>query len=264
MKRTDRLRSLFSLTAVGFTLVLAGCTSTNDTSTTAGQLPGESVTQNAQTQNAQTQNAQTQNAQTSNAAGDGDTSSSSSVPETAGDSGIDSAEASGDTAAPSSSAVDSRAPLATVPVPAPGGGDINQTVPSVQVSSKAPVALSEPSDVNDGVTVRLAGIESLTTTAELPGEISGPGIEVTVEIANGSQSPVSLDNVVVNLVDGARTPAIPMTASPAKPFTGEVDPGNKAQAVYVFTVPTTYKNPATITVSYAAQSPVAVFTGNAR
>ena len=252
MKRSNRLRSLVSLTAVGFTLVLAGCTSTNDTSTTADQLPGESLTQNAQPQNAK-----------SNASADDDTSSSPSVPETAGVSSIDSAESSGDTAQ-TSSAVDSRPPPATVPVPAPGGGDINQTVPSVQVSSKAPVALSEPSDVSDGVTVRVAGIKSLTTTAELPGEISGPGIEVTIEIANDSQSPISLDNVVVNLVDAARTPAIPMTASPAKPFIGEVDPGNKAQATYVFTVPETYKNPATITVSYAAQSPVAVFTGNAK
>jgi hypothetical protein len=155
-------------------------------------------------------------------------------------------------------------PAATTEVPAPGGGDINQTVPSVEITTNSPVALTDTADYGNGVTVKLGAIEAITTQAQLPGEIAGPGVKVTVDIVNGSSAAIDLGNVIVDLVDGAGEPAIPMTASPANPFTGSLGAGETATGVYVFTVPASYTNPATITVSYTTEAPVVVFVGDAR
>jgi hypothetical protein len=155
-------------------------------------------------------------------------------------------------------------PVASTPVPAPGGGDVNQTVAEVEISSNSPVALTATADYGNGVQVTLGAIESITTEAQLPGEIAGPGVKVTVEIVNGSVAGIELGNVIVDLADGAGTPAIPMSANPASPFTGSLAAGKTATGVYVFTVPSSYTNPATITVSYSAEAPVAVFVGDAK
>lgn len=153
---------------------------------------------------------------------------------------------------------------ATTPVPAPNGGNINETVPEVPMSSAAPVPLTETAQYGNGVAVSLPGIEALTTTAELPGEIAGPGLKVSVQITNSSAATIDVGNVVVDLQDSHGVPAIPMSASPASPFAGSVEAGGTATGVYVFTAPSDYANPATITVSYTTEAPVAVFVGDAK
>jgi hypothetical protein len=141
---------------------------------------------------------------------------------------------------------------------------VNQTVPAVSLTTNSPVALTATGDYGNGVKVTLAAIEAVTTTAELPGEIAGPGVKVTVDVVNDSNAAVDLGNVIVDLEDAAGTPAIPMSASPASPFTGSVAAGATATGIYVFTVPTTYSNPATISVSYSTEVPVVVFVGDAK
>jgi hypothetical protein len=150
---------------------------------------------------------------------------------------------------------------ATTEVPAPGGGDISETVTPGDITSNAPVALSETGTYANGVTVQLVSLEPITTKAELPGEIAGPGLKVTVKITNGSADAIDVGNVVVDLQDAVQTPAIPMTSG-AAPFTGSVAAGADATGVYIFTTPTDYTDPATITVTYSAAQPVAVFVGN--
>jgi hypothetical protein len=152
-------------------------------------------------------------------------------------------------------------PPATTEVPAPGGGDISETVTPGDITSNAPVALSETGTYANGVTVQLVSLEPITTQAELPGEIAGPGLKVTVKITNGSADAIDVGNVVVDLQDAVQTPAIPMTSG-AAPFTGSVAAGADATGVYIFTTPTDYTDPATITVTYSAAQPVAVFVGN--
>lgn len=172
-------------------------------------------------------------------------------------------DSSGSAAASSPAATTAPAP-ATTEVPQPGGpGNITDTVAEGTVVSAAPVALDATSDSGTGVGVALSGIEATTTEAELPGEVAGPGVKVTVTVTNDSAAAVDLGNVVVDLQDSAGTPAIPMTVG-ASPFTGSVASGATATATYVFSVPSSYTNPATITVTYAAGAPVAVFTGDAR
>ncbi len=159
---------------------------------------------------------------------------------------------------------DPSAPAATTPVPAPGGGDINQTVPAVELTTNSPVELTQTAEAGSGVKISLAGIESVTTVSELPGEIAGPGLKITITVQNTSAAAVDLNNVVVDVQDAAGTPSIPMGASPAAPFTGSVQPGASATGVYVFTLPTSYTNPATVVFSYSTEAPVVLFVGDAK
>ena len=152
-------------------------------------------------------------------------------------------------------------PAVTTPVPAPGGGDVNQTVSAAEMSTQAPVALDQPGDFGQGVTVALDGIDPITTTAQLPGEIAGPGLALNFTITNDSAAAIDLSTVVVEVADGAGTPAVTMTAAPAAPFSGELAAGQKATGVYVVTLPTGHTDPLAISVTYSSQAPVVVFTG---
>lgn len=153
-------------------------------------------------------------------------------------------------------------PAATTEVPAPAGGNAGDTVAEVELTTNAAVALTAPGDFGDGVTVTLASVEQITTTAELPGEIAGPGAAVSVRIVNTGTDAIDLGSVVVDLQDAAGTPALPMTTSPAAPFGGSLAAGDTASGVYVFTLPTGYVGPATISVSYTVDAPIVVFTGD--
>ncbi len=184
----------------------------------------------------------------------------SSEPATADSSSTDPAGATG-SIAPRTELPAAAAP-ATTEVPAPGGGNINETVAEVELTTNAPVALSATGAFGDGVTVTLPSLQRLTTSAALPGEIAGPGVAVTVRIDNSGGAAVDLGSVVVGLQDAAGTPALPMTTSPAAPLHGSVAAGSTASGVYVFTLPTGYSGPATITVSYRVEAPIVVFTGD--
>lgn len=151
---------------------------------------------------------------------------------------------------------------ATTAVPAPGGGNIDETVAEVPLTTNAPVAVTETADYGNGVTASLAKLEKITTTAELPGEIAGPGVAVTVRLVNAGSAAVDLGLVVVDLQDAGGTPAIPMSTSPAAPFTGSLAPGATADGVYVFTLPASYTGPATVSVSYTVNAPIVVFAGD--
>lgn len=196
----------------------------------------------------------------STAAADAPTDSTATT--AAGDAPTDGTESAAPTEPSMDSTVDIT-PAPTTPVPAAEGGDINQTVAAVPVTTASPVELAAAADFGTGVNAEVVSIDRITTTAQGPGEIAGPGLAVHIKLTNNSSAAVSLANVAVNLTDGAQTPALPITSSPAAPLTGSVDPGATAEGVYVFTLPTDYSDPASITVSYSAQAPTLVFTGDA-
>jgi hypothetical protein len=224
-------------------LVVAGCSS-SDTSTSTSSTTAASETSSVES-----------------------SGSASSAPYTglAPDSGTEADANTATSPAPADTAAESVTPLPTTDIPPPAGpGDINQTVPSATVTSNPPVQLTETGDYGNGVTIALTGIESVTTTAELPGEVAGPGVKLTISIVNGSASAVDLGNVIVDLQDAGGTPAIFMSASPSSPFAGSVEAGATATGIYVFSVPATYTNPATISVSYSTEVPVVVFVGDAK
>ena len=113
----------------------------------------------------------------------------------------------------------------------------------------------------NGVTVTVSGVRKINTTAELPGEIAGPGVQLTIVFRNGSSAPIDLGNVVVDLQDAAGVSATSMTATPAKPVSGSLNSGATATGSYVFTLGRNFSSPAHLSVSYSAQAPVVLFSG---
>jgi hypothetical protein len=89
-------------------------------------------------------------------------------------------------------------------------------------------------------------------------------VAVTIALDNASSKSINLTNVVMNLQDKAGTPSVPMSASPAKPFTGNLAAGAKASAVYVFSLAKGHLDPVTISFSYTTEAPVVLFVGPAQ
>ncbi|GGL87437.1 hypothetical protein [Nakamurella endophytica] len=134
-------------------------------------------------------------------------------------------------------------------------------MPTGTVETAPPVPLTSAAAYGNGVTVTVSSIKKVTTTAQLPGEISGPGVQISLTFRNASSAPIDLGNVVADLQDASGVSAGAMSASPAKPVTGSLAPGATATGIYVYTLGAQFKNPAHLSVSYSAQAPVALFSG---
>jgi hypothetical protein len=163
---------------------------------------------------------------------------------------------------PSSAAVNVP-PAPTTPVPPPSPGDISHTVAVRPASVKPAVPLKTAGNFGGSVTVHVTGIRSATAQARGAGEVSGPGLVITLQFDNASAKTIDLGNVVVALADSKAAPGSPMSAPPAHPFSGKLAAGGHASAVYVFTIPKADRKPITLSVSYTSAAPVVVFSGDA-
>ncbi|WP_448625445.1 hypothetical protein [Geodermatophilus sp. URMC 64] len=128
------------------------------------------------------------------------------------------------------------------------------------------VALDSPAAVGNGVVATLTGIEAIQGTANGPGNIAGPAIRVTVHVENGTADPITLAGAAVNMYYGAdKTPASPLDDPSQRPFGVDmVDPGESADGVYVFTVPSDARDAVTVEVGYQAGAPLLLFAGPVR
>ncbi len=149
--------------------------------------------------------------------------------------------------------------LATTEVPAPGGGNVDQTVPEIPVTTLPAVPVSETADLGQDVAVTITDVKSVTGVARGPGEVGGPAAALTVKVENEGQDPISLSNFGIAANDNAGTPAISLSGEPASPMSGSVGPGQSASGVYVFALPANHLNPLQISISYGAGSPTALF-----
>jgi hypothetical protein len=156
------------------------------------------------------------------------------------------------------------APTITAPVPAPAAGGIANTVSPGKLSTKAAVAITAPADFGNGVSAAVLSAKLAEAVAVRPGEISGPAVQLSVQVTNASKAVVSLANVTLNAQDAAGTPFVQMYSPPAAPFAGSVTPGAKASATYVYELPSGYRNPLTLSLSYSTTAPVVVFVGEAK
>ena len=102
----------------------------------------------------------------------------------------------------------------------------------------------------------------MTVTGSLPGEQSGPGIELTIEITNQSQGPIDLNAVTVDLTDAADVSASPIEPPEPIALAGELSVGGSTTGRYQFTLPLEDRDDATVRVSYSADAPTVLFTGN--
>lgn len=177
----------------------------------------------------------------------------------------------GDDGRAPSAAAGTTAPLTTEgpPVAAPTETTPEPTGPTDVVDAPPPsrpaVALDETAVVGDGVTASISSFEAIDGTANGPGNVAGPALRVTVRIDNGTDGPVSLGGVSVDLASGEDlVPASPLDDPSEAPFTGTVDPGESAEGVYVFSIPVKDRGSVTLSVGYQAGAPIMVFTGPVR
>ena len=180
--------------------------------------------------------------------------------------------------APAASQRVPRAHPATTPVPPPVRGNIHQTVRAVTVTIKPPVSLRAVAHFGTGVTARIMSIKAIEYHAVAPGQVSGPGLRLVIQVDNGTAKSIGLDNAVVTIADARGTPGVEMNITPAAsdddaghpgpgnfsyPMRGLLAPGHKASGTYVFTIPAGHRNPVTVNFSYAGGGPVVLFKGDA-
>ena len=139
---------------------------------------------------------------------------------------------------------------------------VERTVAPQPEESKPPVRLDQPSTTGTGLTAKLILVSAVEAKAQLPGEITGPALAITIEVSNTGTRPADLGSVVVTVLDSDEAPGAEMTAAPAEPLTGRLAAKAKVRGVYVFRVPKDKRRPVTVTVSIS-DAPVLVFTGNA-
>jgi hypothetical protein len=171
----------------------------------------------------------------------------------------DSAAAATTTAAtPSAPATGEVAPPPISPSPTGPTSDATALPPSLEA-----VALDAPARVGE-VDVSLVGIDAIQGQATAPGDVAGPALRVTVRLVNGTQDPLDLLGASVGLTYGAdAVPASPLGDPSAATFSGTLEPGGTADAVYVFRVPADARDAVTVSVGYQPGAPYAVFTGAA-
>ncbi len=147
------------------------------------------------------------------------------------------------------------APVQVVPGPTAGGDVLPPVLPAV--------ALDERGEVGDGVTATVRSLEAIEGTGYGPGNIAGPALRVTLLLENGTQDPLDLGGVAVELTTGPDSaPASPLDDPSQAPFPGTLASGESAEGVYVFTVPVDQRDLVTISVGHRPGAPVMVFRGS--
>ena len=168
----------------------------------------------------------------------------------------------------SAPATSQRVPLAhpaTTPVPPPVHGNTHQTVRAVTAATKPPVSLRAVADFGNGVTAQIMSIKAIKYHAVAPGQVSGPGLRLVIQVNNGTAKSIDLGNAVVTIADARGTPGVDMNGqgSSSSPLRGLLAPRHKASGTYVLTIPAGYRAPVTVNFSYTGGGPVVLFKGDA-
>lgn len=146
----------------------------------------------------------------------------------------------------------------------PAGGSPSTPRPTAPPKASKPVDIRESAPIDSGAKAQIVKISSVTSEAESPGEISGPAIQVTIQISAGSKD-VDLRDVVVNGYYGSDlTPALPVAKPGGRPFAGTLSGGEETTGVYVFNVPTADRGDVTIELFYSSSQAPVLFKGFAR
>jgi hypothetical protein len=87
-------------------------------------------------------------------------------------------------------------------------------------------------------------------------------VAITIEITNGSDAEIELDNVTVDLTDATGASASPATPQGEQNLSGPLAVGASTSGTYLFTLPADDRADATLRVSYTTDAPTVLFTGN--
>ena len=142
------------------------------------------------------------------------------------------------------------------------GGTIDDTVPIPPDPGVVEAAITEPADFGDGIVARVAAVEDIEVDAFMPGEVSGPGVSITVELTNGTDAAVDLDSLSVELVSPGDVYATPITTREDTRLVGELAPGASGEGTYVFSIPTADRADVAVRVNYSPPEPTVIFQGD--
>jgi hypothetical protein len=165
--------------------------------------------------------------------------------------------------APSASPATSSPPAASSPSPSASAPAHSASAAPGGRPTAPPVAITATAAPVKGVTAHLARIESVTGRAELPGEVGGPALRLTIQVDNDTRKAVDLSGLVVNLYLGRdAAPAVELSTG-ARAMPASVAPGKSATGVWVFNVPADERELVAVEVDLATDAPVVVFRGEA-
>jgi hypothetical protein len=145
--------------------------------------------------------------------------------------------------------------IQVTPGPPPPPGTTGE--PVAGVATLPPVPVGEPAPFGDvALVARVVRIDPVQLEANGPGEVAGPGVSVTVELANDGPEPIDLSGVAVNGYYGDGVPAAASSADPAAPATGGLPPGGTGSGVYAFLVPEDGTGSFVVEVNYSGSANV--------
>ncbi|MER7447373.1 hypothetical protein [Microbacterium sp. NPDC097977] len=142
--------------------------------------------------------------------------------------------------------------------PTPGATD---TV--AKPDDAAEVPLDEPAPAVEGVVAEVVAIESVTAGGDIPGEPSGPAVQVTLRLVNGSDQAVDTAGANVTMTYGGddRLPASGITGEGTSIWPQTIAAGGSADAVFQFAVPSSPEGDVRVIVDILASAPNVVFVG---
>jgi hypothetical protein len=144
--------------------------------------------------------------------------------------------------------------------PAPTQTSGSDSASTGQLSAPTPVGMRAPASFGNGMQARVLSNKSIEVTGNGPGEKSGAGIRLEIELTNNSSSPVDIASTGVNLFYGAaRTPASPASSADIV-FSGSLAPNTSARGTYSFLLPGN-AGAVTVEISYSADQPTVAFVG---
>ena len=185
------------------------------------------------------------------------------------------------TASPTASSSPSSDPSVspTVPVETPGAQGPDEPVtpgepapdepvtPPGEPGAARPTAVPVPIDAaaapEPQVEVQLAKIEAVEGEANIPGEVGGPSLRITVVVRNATAAELDLTSAVVNLYFGPeRSPAIELLEPGRRDLPQSVAPGGEVTGAFVFLVPVEARDDVVVEFDLSTDSTVLLFAGS--
>lgn len=149
----------------------------------------------------------------------------------------------------------------TAAAPTPGG--TTKTVHNPRESTRPPVRMSQTSRIENHATAEITKIEAINIEARMPGEVSGPGLAITLKVTNIGDAPFDTTRTLMTITGSDKAPGGEMSGPPSQPMKTEIKPGESTTGVFVFTIPKDKRSQVTVLVTLPSETPVMVFEGPA-
>lgn len=168
---------------------------------------------------------------------------------------------------PTPEATDSAQPTESVPpvpsvLPTPEPGAVE--TPAAEALAPIETKIDEVATVAGGVKVSVLRMEAFEATSELPGDLAGPALAVTVQVVNDTDEPLNLAGAALELTYGPdATPAPPVGDPVANALPETLAPGETAEGEYSFTIPLVARGEISATLDLLLGEPQVAFRGAA-